>query len=177
MKNLVLIRHAKSSWDDASLDDRDRPLSKRGKRDAPLMGALLHGRGLRPDALLASPAKRARKTAKLIAQALGYDKNTLQLREALYGQGCEALLKVVAELDDSLQRVFLVGHNPELTELVNQLSAAGIANVPTCGVVSLEFEQSSWRECVRQAPGRLAFFDKPAKQREPASGEETVAGD
>ena len=162
MKNLLLIRHAKSSWDDASLGDRERSLNKRGKRDAPYMGKLLLERGLKPDALLSSPAKRALKTAKLIAEEIDFPKKRIDILEDLYEQGLNALLEVVARLDDGWERVALIGHNPELTDLANHLTGAGIDNVPTCGLVSVEFSQEHWRDCAREG-GRLALFERPPK--------------
>ena len=162
MKNLILIRHAKSSWDDASLTDRERTLNKRGKRDAPAMGRLLKEKGLRPDHILSSPAKRALKTAKLIAEQLDYPKKKIDTKDEIYGQGLDALVELIAGLDDGWDRVFLTGHNPELTELANRLIGAGIDNVPTCGVVSVVFSAQHWRDCAREG-GRLAFFERPAK--------------
>ncbi len=162
MKNLILIRHGKSCWDDPALADRDRPLNKRGKRDAPSMGRRLKDMKLKPDLILSSPAKRALKTAKLIAEEIGYPKKKIEIREELYAQGLEALASLVSGLDDKLERVYLVGHNPELTELANRLAGAEISNVPTCGVVAVDFPQKSWGESARKG-GRLAFFDRPPK--------------
>jgi phosphohistidine phosphatase len=177
MKNLLLIRHAKSCWDDPSLSDRERPLNKRGKRDAPGLGKLLKERGLHPDLILSSPAKRALKTAKLIAEELGYPKKQIEVREDIYGQGLDALVELIGELDDGLKKVFLIGHNPELTDLANRLSGAGIHSVPTCGIVSVEFSSPSWRECALKG-GRLALFERPAKPEADTSHvEEFKAGD
>lgn len=162
MKNLILIRHAKSSWDDPDLGDLERPLNKRGKRDATTMGRRLRELSLMPDRILASPAKRAVKTAKLIAEELDYPKKRIEIREAAYMQGAAALAGLVAGLDDDWERVFLVGHNPDLTELANRLAGAGIDNVPTCGIVSIEFTQADWRDCAAQG-GRLALFERPPK--------------
>jgi phosphohistidine phosphatase len=163
MKNLLLIRHAKSSWDDVALSDRERPLNKRGKHDAPVMGQLLKEKNLMPDVIVSSPAKRALKTAKLIAEAVGYPKKQIDIRDAIYEHGLDALLELIAGLNDDGQRVFLVGHNPEITTLANRLSGADIENVPTCGIVSITFPQDHWREAV-QTGGTLAFFARPPKQ-------------
>jgi len=160
MKNLILIRHAKSSWNDAALSDRARPLNKRGKRDAPQMGRLLKDKGLPPDAILSSPAKRALKTAKLIAAEIGYPKQRIDVREEIYEQSPAALVELVAGLEAGWNRVFLVGHNPELTDLANRLTGSNIENVPTGGIVSVEFSASSWRECAQEG-GRLALFERP----------------
>jgi phosphohistidine phosphatase len=170
MKNLLLIRHAKSSWDDASLSDRERPLNKRGKRDAPYMGKLLWKTGFQPDVVLSSPAKRALKTAKLIAEEIDYPKKKIDIREDIYAQGVEALLEIVAGLDDDWERVALVGHNPALTDLANRLSGAEIDNIPTCGLVLVEFVRPHWGDCAREG-GALAWFERPPKTKP-----ETVAG-
>jgi phosphohistidine phosphatase len=176
MKNLILIRHAKSSWDDASLSDKERTLNKRGKRDAPQMGLLLKEKGLLPDAILASPAKRAHKTAKLIAAELDYPKKRIDLHDEIYEHGLAALVDLIAEFKDDWSRVFLVGHNPELTDLANRLTGASIENVPTCGMVSVEFDSATWRDCVREG-GRLAWFERPPKPGLDVIAEELALSD
>lgn len=162
MKNLILIRHAKSSWKDPTLSDRDRPLNSRGKRDAPAIGALLKKSRLAPDLILSSPALRARKTARKIARQVGFDPERIVVRDEIYLQDISSLLGVIADLDDRHGRVYLVGHNPELTDLANQLTGADIENIPTCGVVSVEFANDSWRECAWMK-GRLVLFLRPEK--------------
>ncbi|MGZ8216470.1 SixA phosphatase family protein [Methylomagnum sp.] len=164
MKNLVIIRHAKSSWDDPTTADIDRPLNKRGKRDAPFMGSLLKFRGLPPDHIISSPAKRALKTARLIAAEVGYDPEAIDIRDRIYMASVPTLVELVQGLDDAWERVYLFGHNPDLTDLVNRLAGETIANVPTCGVASIEFEVDSWSHIMAGA-GRLAFLDYPKRHR------------
>lgn len=164
MKNLIIIRHAKSSWDDPGLADFDRPLNKRGKRDAPLMGGLLRDRELYPDRIVSSPASRASKTARLIAEAVGYDPGAIDFRDNLYLAGLPALVELVRGFDDTWGRVYLIGHNPELTELCNFLAGEDIANIPTAGVAAIEFAVDSWAYVMAGA-GRLAFFDYPKRHR------------
>jgi len=164
MKNLILIRHAKSSWDDPSLSDRERPLNSRGKRDAPAMGRLLREKDLLPDHILSSPAKRALKTAKMIAEEIDYPKKNIEVSEDIYEQDITALIELIGKLDDGFERVYLIGHNPELTDFVNRLTNAGIDNVPTCGVVSVEFSWPSWMDCALKG-GRLALFERPVKHK------------
>ena len=173
MKNLLLIRHAKSSWDDPLLSDQERPLNKRGKRDAPAMGLILKEKGLHPDLMLSSPAKRSLKTAKLIAEAIDYPKKHIKVHEGIYEQGLDALVELILGLDRSLDRVFLVGHNPELTDLANRLTGAGIENVPTCGIVSITFDLTHWKDCALTG-GQLAFFERPAKLKMEAFNEEAL---
>lgn len=174
MKNLILVRHAKSSWDDPTLPDQERPLSKRGKRDAPVMGRLLKQRGWVPDLILSSQATRAIKTANKLARELGYPKKRIEVREGIYLRGVDELVGLIAALDDHCQRVMLVGHNPEFTELAKRLTHAEIDNVPTCGVVSIVFEPASWKDCAHVG-GRLEFFERPAKPASPMEVEESQA--
>jgi phosphohistidine phosphatase len=161
----VLIRHAKSSWDDPALADFDRPLNGRGKRDAPEMGRRLAERGVDPDALLTSPARRARKTARQIAAALDFPQRDILEEEEIYEASLPALISVVHGLDDQWGEVILVGHNPGCTELANYLSDLRIENIPTCGVAAIDFEQESWSR-VGERSGRVHFYDYPKKAAE-----------
>lgn len=164
MKNLVIIRHAKSSWDNPVLPDQERPLNPRGKRDAPFMGQILLSRGLTPDLIITSPAKRARKTAKLVAAAVGYPADGILEDPRLYLHGVPVLMDLVAALPDATNRVYLVGHNPDFTDLVNLLTDKDVANVPTCGVASIDFDLDAWAH-VGAGLGRLALFDYPKRHR------------
>jgi phosphohistidine phosphatase len=160
-KQLILMRHAKSSWKDSELGDFDRPLADRGERDAPRMGARLEARGARPALLLTSSAKRARRTAKLVARELDYPVERLQEAESLYLATPGAILDVVAAQSDGAACILLVGHNPGLTELVNELlPGLGLDNLPTGGVVAIDLDVARWSE-VRGARGRLAYYDFP----------------
>ncbi|HLF98577.1 MAG TPA: histidine phosphatase family protein [Methylococcaceae bacterium] len=168
-RELVLIRHAKSSRDDPALDDFDRPLNARGKRDAPEMGERLRLQGCIPDLILCSPAKRARKTARPIAEALGYPKEKVDLDARLYLLGAEELGSLVREVPDERRRVFLVGHNPDITEFAEWLSGENLGNIPTCGVVALRMNVPAWR-AIGANTGTLLFFDYPKKPRSGESG-------
>ena len=164
MKTLILIRHAKSSWKDASLADRDRPLNKRGKRDAPEMGRRLAARGGAPDLIVSSPATRALATARVIAEAVGYPVDGIREDERIYMASPAELLEAIRGLDDGHERVFLFGHNPGLTELVNELSEPALDNVPTCGVVELRLAADRWADL---SPDKIqrADFDTPKSGR------------
>ncbi|HEY7745551.1 MAG TPA: histidine phosphatase family protein [Desulfuromonadales bacterium] len=162
MKRLTLVRHAKSSWEDPALADFDRPLSKRGKQDAPLMGERLAGRDPRPELIISSPAKRARKTARLIARELELTDDRLILVMEIYEAEPEILLKVVRGLDNRWAHVLLVGHNPGLTELGNLLADCGIENIPTCGALCLDFDADDWQN-LGSSSGSLVFYDYPKK--------------
>lgn len=162
MRKLTLIRHAKSSWSFSGLDDRDRPLNRRGQRDAPLMGRVLAGRGFHPDLFCTSPALRALRTAETIAQAAAYPESRIVLDPRLYHAGSADLLKLLKAMDDAQAWVAWVGHNPDLTDLVNRLAREKIDNVPTCGVVEMCFACGRWADIGRD--GLEAFdFDFPKR--------------
>lgn len=161
MKTLTLIRHAKSSWKHPGLEDRERPLNKRGKQDRYLIGQRLCDMGVKPDRILSSPAKRAIKTANAIADMLDYPRNRIIIDECIYMQGAGALLRLIHELSDLWQHVLLIGHNPDITALANDLlTDAHIANIPTCGVVSIALPSEHWRETAKHQC-RLTHFDTP----------------
>lgn len=162
MKTLTLLRHAKSSWANPDLTDIERPLNRRGKRDAPLMGERLARAGISPELVVTSPAKRARKTARRVAQAIGYPGDRILVDERIYGASAAELLAWIRGLDDRWSDVMVIGHNPTLTELANELGAADIDNVPTAGVVRMRFPVSSWSD-VRPGAGELVLFDYPKR--------------
>jgi phosphohistidine phosphatase len=160
MKTLFLIRHAKSSWDDAALPDKDRPLDDRGKRDAPKMGKRLAKRDVKPDLILSSPAMRALTTAEIIAKKLDYKLKDIVVDDRLY-TGEDDLLNVIHKLGDKLDRVMLFGHNPKLTELAHRLSSK-ITHMPTCAVAEFTFDAKSWSNVGKAKPAKVAL-DCPKK--------------
>ncbi|MBN1479317.1 histidine phosphatase family protein [candidate division KSB1 bacterium] len=161
MKTLFIARHAKSSWKDTTLDDRDRPLNKRGKRDAPHMGERLFQRGVRIDLLISSPAKRAISTAKKFAKEIFYEAPIIK-DERLYDATEWEMLEVIHSLANSYERVMLVAHNPGVTDLVNQISGRRVENMPTCGIVQLDYEIERWDQIGHKKPKRFDF-DYPKK--------------
>jgi phosphohistidine phosphatase len=162
VKRLILFRHAKSSWKDERSKDVDRDLAGRGKRDAPRMGRRLRARHAEPELILSSHARRAFATAELLAKELGYDVGDVAIDESLYLASPDAILRAVARLDDELRSVLLVGHNPGLTELVNRLVPdLELDNLPTSGVVAVDFDVTSWRESAT-APAKLVYYDYPS---------------
>ena len=160
VKVLTLIRHAKSSWKDTSLSDVERPLKKRGKRDASLMGRRLAERDMFADVLISSPATRALRTAELIADELGYQRSEIVVGSMIYGARDDELLDVIAALSDDWDRVMIVGHNPDLTDLGNRLAPFQTANLPTCGVIELTYDVESWVQVLRAEACRV-WFDYP----------------
>jgi phosphohistidine phosphatase len=145
MKTLFLVRHAKSSRDDPSLPDRDRPLDDRGRRDAPKMGKRLAKRDVKPDLLVSSPALRALTTAQLIAEEIGFKRKDIVVDDRLYASSPDALLAVIRALDDKLDRVMLFGHNPEFSELAHRLSRE-IVDMPTSAVAEFDFDTKAWSD-------------------------------
>jgi phosphohistidine phosphatase len=164
VKRLTLIRHAKSSWRDASLEDFDRPLSSRGRRDAPRMAERLAAAKPAPEQMLASPALRAADTARAMAAALGRPETWIRWMRSLYMGSPGRLLSAVQELDDAVEHAALVGHNPGLSELVELLTDAGIDDVPTCGIVTIELDVEHWRDAA-PGRGRVVAFDHPKRSR------------
>ncbi len=160
MKTLTLVRHAKSSWKNKSLSDRERTLNERGKRDAPVMGQRIAEEGVRPSLIICSPAMRAWTTAKIIANELGYPVEFLQREEDVYLASLETLLDVVAAQESGFNSLLLVGHNPGLTDFANFLSPGLTRNLPTAAVVSVKFERDDWK--LQEQPDiELAVYDYP----------------
>ncbi len=160
MKNLILIRHAKSSWKYPELDDFDRPLNNRGKRDAPIMGEHLAQQEIMPDLILSSPAKRAIKTAGIISQKTDFPLKNIIEDEKIYAASYSTLLSIIQQIEDGYESVLLIGHNPAITQLAVFLTNHLIENIPTCGVVSVTFETTAWKK-VSEGTGTMKFFNYP----------------
>jgi phosphohistidine phosphatase len=164
MKRLCLIRHAKSSWADPTLRDFDRPLNKRGKRDAPFMGKKLAERKIKPDFILSSSAKRAKQTVKSVAKAIDYPSKRIYFSEAVYLADENGLYRILRSCDDKVNTLLLVGHNFGITDVAVSISGVQIKNIPTCGIVAMKFDLDSWQQ-VQPNTGRLLFFDWPKKYK------------
>lgn len=163
-RRLVMIRHAKSSWANPLQSDFERPLNDRGEHDAPMMGERLKTQKVIPDLIIASPAKRARQTAKKVAKAIGYDESNIQWVAKLYHCIPQVFEEVLYEVSDDVKTVFIVGHNPGITQFVNELSAEfSIDNMPTCGMVGAEVELNHW-EMFPNAKKKVFLFEYPKKQ-------------
>ncbi len=169
MKRLLLFRHAKSSWNDEGALDFARTLATRGERDAPEMGNRLRDRGITVDLVLASPAARAKRTAALVAAALGYAEERIVLAPELYLAGPGALLQAIGRQPDSVATLLVVGHNPGLTELASLLAAElNLDNLPTAGVVAIDCATQHW-DAIGTAPRSLVFYDFPKNPALPAT--------
>ncbi|NEQ97928.1 MAG: histidine phosphatase family protein [Cyanothece sp. SIO2G6] len=161
MKTLFLLRHAKSSWDDASLRDRDRPLNPRGMNDAPRMAQWLAQQTVQPNCIVASPAVRTMTTAHVMAEALGLSPETVNTDERIYDATLDDLVEVVQGFEPLVSdRILLVGHNPGLTALLNRIDHVTIDNVPTCGLAIVQFMTKTW-EAIAMPSATLVSFQYP----------------
>jgi phosphohistidine phosphatase len=165
MKRVYLLRHAKSSWKDDSLADRDRPLAERGTRAAKAMARHFEAEGIRPDLVLCSPARRTRETLELLERAFADGVETT-FDEALYGASEAGLLARLKALPEGVGSVMLIGHNPGLEELALALAAdgAGLARMsekyPTAALATIDLRARRW-STVRRRSGQLAAFVRP----------------
>jgi len=160
MKRLFVIRHAKSSWDNPNLKDVDRPLNKRGLRDAPRMAKYFKKEYPSIDCLISSPAVRAFTTCKIFAEELNYPESAIDIKEEIYGASVEQMLFTINRLDNRWDTVCLFGHNPTFTYLAEKLADVNIGNLPTCGIVGIEFGVEIWA-AVSLGSGEQIIYDFP----------------
>jgi phosphohistidine phosphatase len=163
MKRLLLLRHAKSSWDDPSLDDFERPLNSRGRAAAPFMGQLIAARGLVPDVFISSTARRAAETARMAHEACGAER-PLIFDERIYDASAARLNVIVSEIADRHASAMLVGHNPGMEGLVRSLTGE-IHAMPTAALAVIDLEIDAWEE-VCSLRGRLADLVRPRDEME-----------
>jgi len=162
-KTLFLIRHAKSSWDNFALTDFDRPLNDRGKNDAPEMAKRLIDKKINIDAFISSPAKRAKKTAKLFMKEFGRKKKEIILIPELYEASVEAFYQTILAVDNRFNSIAVFSHNPGITSFANGLTEdTQFDNMPTCSVFAVRSNIKSWRD-FRDAKKEFWFFDYPKK--------------
>ncbi|PYT02158.1 MAG: hypothetical protein DMF60_22130 [Acidobacteria bacterium] len=164
MKTLMLLRHAKSDWEDASLPDFDRPLAARGRRDAPRVGKALRKRGSLPGLIISSPAARAKATIDAVIKTAKLD-GELQFNEAIYGASSAELMKVIRSLPDEISCSLLVGHNPGFEDLLERLTGSH-DRMPTAALACIEFQIDRWED-VEDGNGRLAWLVTPKQAAGP----------
>lgn len=164
MKNLYLIRHAKSDWSNPLLSDFDRSLNKRGLKEAPLMGGILSKKGVHPDLILSSPALRAKTTAIEIARKLSYPLESIVYLPALYASDCETIFSILKDVSNTVNTLIVLGHNPEFTECVNAISGFEIENIPTCGIAAMGLYEEKWSS-IGLNSAQLLFLDTPKQYR------------
>lgn len=160
-KSLLLVRHAKSSWDDFSQNDFDRPLNERGKKSAPIMAKRIRKEiNVKLDAIVSSPAKRAFATAKFFAKEFNIKKEDFIEKPELYEPSIENFFKVSAEINDAYKIVALFSHNPGISVFANLLTHVRIDDMPTCGIFALRIKTNSWKD-FKAAEKEFWFFDYP----------------
>jgi phosphohistidine phosphatase len=162
MKTIYLVRHAKSSWKYPNLDDFERPLNKRGRKNAPFMGKTLKKLKVTPDLVISSPANRAAMTARIIAATINYPLENIVYSEAIYEFSEDALIRVINKIDNGVNSSMVVGHNPAINGLANYIGDQPISNIPTCGVYCVDLDISSWAKIYEHC-GKLKFFEFPKK--------------
>lgn len=160
MKTLILIRHAKSSWDNSIHTDVDRPLNERGKYDAPLMAGRIKDRKIVIDAFISSPAKRAKKTAEIFIDVLEAKEKKLIFIPSLYEATSQKFYDAIESLKDKYDTVALFAHNPGITDFINSLECSPVYNMPTCGVYAIKIKVKSWAG-FRETSKEFLFFDYP----------------
>jgi len=159
MKNLYLIRHAKSDWSDGSQSDFERGLNKRGEKAILVMAKALKEKKIMPDLILCSSAKRTKLTAKGLAKKIGYN-GKIKYIDALYMAEPETIQELIKDINNTVNTLFIVGHNPETTELSNMLINDYIDNVPTLGIVALKLPIDDWK-AFKFGKGEMQFFIYP----------------
>lgn len=162
MKKLILMRHAKSAWDNPALSDHDRPLAERGLEDAPKMAKRLHKRGIQADLMISSTALRAKDTARFVAKELSYPKDKIILESNLFHASHHSILKHLRMMDDKHNIVLVFGHNPGFTDVVTFLGG-NIDNLPTAGQFGFTLKSDHWAE-LKPETTETWFFDYPKKK-------------
>ncbi len=160
MKTVILIRHAKSSWDDITIDDFDRPLNDRGKKDAPDMAQRLKKRDQEIDAFISSPAKRAKKTATIFAEEFKFDKDNIIFHDYLYMASPENFYKAIASAPKKANSIAIFSHNPGISDFANELTNARIDDMPTCSIFAVSADIKQWED-FQGSPRKFLFFDYP----------------
>jgi phosphohistidine phosphatase len=162
-KHLFLVRHAKSSWQDPYVDDHDRHLNSRGKRNIKKMARNFHWLDIQPECIISSSALRAKETAVPLAHKIDLPTTEISFVEQLYEISPHRLLEFFTSLDNNLQNVMIVAHNPALTIVANELAGYFTANIPTCGIIILRIECNEWRS-LPISETSLVYEDYPKKE-------------
>lgn len=153
MKTLLILRHAKSSWKDSDLPDHDRPLNKRGRHDAPNIGELIKQENILPEIILSSTARRARDTVRALVETSGFD-GEIQYIPDLYQANVADIFTILGELEDRISTVMLVGHNPELEELLRTITDSDV-HLSTAALAMVSLPIFSWKEVPAGVCGEL----------------------
>ncbi len=157
VKDVCFVRHAKSSWDHPGVRDFDRPLDKRGLRDAPLMAGKMRELGLIPDYIITSGALRALTTARYFSDEFALSPDQFEIRDEVYEASQETIFEVLRSAPDHASFVYMFGHNPGFTWVANSISGVHIDNVPTCGVVHIQSILTQWQKFKPEYAGFIGF--------------------
>ena len=160
MKQILIIRHAKSSWAQVGQEDFDRPLNERGQRDAPMMAQRMLDRNIQINAFVSSTANRAFTTASYFAKAYGVSKKEIRGTKQLYHAYPAAYYEVISKLEDSITTVAIFAHNPGITMFANELTNTKIDNIPTCGIFAIQVDITRWKD-FETGEKKYWFFDYP----------------
>ena len=160
MKKILFIRHAKSDWGNPNLSDMDRPLNKRGKRDAPGMGRRFLKLNMKPDCIYRSPSTRTTQTIDLLTHTAQWQDVDIKEEDWLYHASNQDYLTGIENLNNDQNYICLCAHNPGITDIVNYLSGEYIVNMPTCAIALIDFQTGDWKE-VSGSTGNLLHFDFP----------------
>jgi phosphohistidine phosphatase len=158
MKRLYVLRHAKSSWDDSSLADFERPLNDRGKEAAPFMGRVMRERGLMPDVVLSSPAKRAKKTAKLVMKSAGFA-GEIEFDDNIYEASPQTLAKVLSGVDGKADSAMIIGHNPGMEGVIRFLTGES-EPMATASLAVIDLDIDNWSD-IGHETGKLVEVLRP----------------
>jgi phosphohistidine phosphatase len=162
MKTLYIVRHAKSSWEYEGIEDIDRPLKKRGIKDAHLISKILSKKIPRPDVFLSSSANRALHTAVIFCENFEYPLSNLKIRRQLYSFSDGYLVKMVKALDDGFSTAIIFSHDHGINTFVNKFGNKPLAHVPTCGVIGIQFEEKHWKNIKK---GKTILFESPKNHK------------
>ncbi|WP_033958674.1 SixA phosphatase family protein [Psychroserpens jangbogonensis] len=161
MRQIVLIRHAKSSWEH-DVNDAERPLKKRGFRDAALVSNAFKNTSFTPDIIFSSPANRASSTCRIFMNILNYDDHILHIEDELYDFSGQNVIDFIAKIDDSYEKVMIFGHNHAFTSICNIFGDQFIDNLPTSGLVVINFDVTSWQN-IKKGTTKLTIFPRDLK--------------
>ena len=158
MKNLIIVRHCKSSWKDPSLSDFDRPLNKRGNIDGELMSNYLRKKEKKIDKLILSTSKRTRLTSKYFIEKIHF--NSISYLDELYHASYSEIIKIISKIENNFNNIMVIGHNPGLTELINHFTDMRIYNIPTTGIIKVEFKEAKWSK-ITENKGKIVYKKFP----------------
>ena len=158
MKSLIIVRHCKSSWADLSLSDFDRPLNKRGKIDGELMSSYLREKEKKIDKLISSTSKRTRLTSKYFIEKIHF--NSISYLDELYHASYSEIIKIISKIENNFNNIMVIGHNPGLTELINHFTDMRIYNIPTSGIIKVEFKEDKWSK-ITENKGKIVYKKFP----------------